>query len=193
MFNHKRWAIIAIVIMIAAVALAACQPETVEKVVEVTRVVTEEVEVQGETVEVTRVVIEEVEVPVEVPVEAEEEVMEEGPKSLVVCMAQEPETLYFYGGSMLVQSAVQHGFYEDPYTTLSYGYQASGLEKLPSIADGDAVVASVEVNAGDTVVDVTGEPVTLEAGITVQTSDGEEVEYDGEATIMMDQLTLTSP
>jgi peptide/nickel transport system substrate-binding protein len=178
--------------MVAAVALAACQPETVEKVVEVTRVVTEEVEVAGETVEVTRIVEEIVEVPVEVEVPAEEEVMDEGPKTLIVCQAQEPETLYILGGDMLAARPMQHGIYENSVTTLSYGYQAgAALEKLPSLADGDAVINSVEVNAGDIVLDAAGDPVTLEAGVMVNVTDGEEpIEYDGESTIMMDQIVV---
>ncbi len=186
MSTHKRWAAIAVIVVLAALALAACQPETVEKIVEVTRVVTEEVEVQGETVEVTRVVVEEVEVPVEVPAEA----TEEGPKNLVVCMAQEPETLYEYGASMLVKAAVQHGLYEEPYSTLSYAYQAQGLEKLPSLADGDAVVNVVEVNAGDLVLDAAGEPVTLESGLSVLNADGEAVTFDGSTPISMQQMVV---
>lgn len=75
----KKSGLIMAAILIVAVLLVACQPETVEVVkevpVEVTRVVTETVEVEGESVEVTRVVVEEVitEVEVEAPVEAMEE------------------------------------------------------------------------------------------------------------------------
>src|SRR5690554_3156403 len=115
MFNHKRWAMIAVIVMLAAVALAACQPQTVEKIVEVTRVTTETVEVEGQPVEVTRIVTETVEI-----VATPETSGEEARTDLVVCMAQEPETLYTYGGSMLVQAAVTHAFYEDLITTLSY-------------------------------------------------------------------------
>jgi peptide/nickel transport system substrate-binding protein len=189
MFSHKRWALIAIIVMIAAVALAACQPETVEKIVEVTRVVTEEVEVQGETVEVTRVVVEEVEVPVEVT--PEEEPVEEGPINLVICQAQEPDTLYIYGTDMLAAAPMAHAMYENVVTTLSYAYQAGGaLTKLPSLADGDAVVNDVEVAAGDRVLSAAGEPVTLEAGVTVKNAAGEEVEYDGSSPLTMQQMVV---
>jgi peptide/nickel transport system substrate-binding protein len=182
---HKRWTMIAIIVMLAAVALAACQPQTVEKVVEVTRIVTETVEVEGEPVEVTRVVTETVEV-IATPETSDQEVRTD----LVVCMAQEPETLYIYGGSMLVQAAVQHGFYEDPYTTLSYDYQADGLEKLPSLADGDAVINEVEVTAGDTIADATGEVVTLEEGVVYKDMDGNEVTYDGTSTVTLPQMVV---
>ena len=63
MFNKKTGLILA-AIMVFAVLLVACQPETVEVVkevpVEVTRVVTETVTEAGEVVEVTRIVTEEV-------------------------------------------------------------------------------------------------------------------------------------
>lgn len=76
MITQKHSRLLAI-ILILGVLLVACQPEEVvrEVPVEVTRVVTEEVIVEGETVEVTRVVTEEV--IVEVP--AEEEMEEVAP------------------------------------------------------------------------------------------------------------------
>ncbi len=189
MFSHKRWALIAVIIMIATVALAACQPETVEKIVEVTRVVTEEVEVEGETVEVTRVVVEEVEVPVEVTAEVVEEPA--GPINLVVCQAQEPDTLYTYGTDMLAAAPMAHAMYENSVTTLSFAFQAgAALEKLPSLADGDAVINEVEVNAGDRVLNAASEPVTLEAGVIVKNAAGEEVEFDGSTPIMMQQMAV---
>jgi peptide/nickel transport system substrate-binding protein len=181
----KRWAILAVVVMLAVVALAACQPTVEEKIVEVTRVVQETVTVEGQPVEVTRVVTETVEVPVEAPVEEAP-----APTDLIICMAQEPETLYWYGTNMLVKAAVLHGVYENLTTNLSYGYQAQGLEKLPSLADGDAVINVVDVAPGDTVADVSGEVVTLEAGVTVKNAAGEDVEYDGSSALQMEQMAV---
>ncbi|MAT99027.1 MAG: hypothetical protein CL608_17925 [Anaerolineaceae bacterium] len=183
MFNTKKWALVALLVALGAVVLAACTPTTETVTVEVTRVVTETVVEEGQTVEVTRVVTETVVEQVEV--EPEEEPA--GPKDLIVCMAQEPDTMYPYGGSMLAASAVQHAIYENNFTTLSYDYQAQGLEKLPSLADGDAVVESVEVNAGDTVVDAAGNVVTVEEGVSLTTSDGETVEFAGDP-VMMDRI-----
>jgi len=90
----KKSGLILAAILIVAVLLVACQPETVEVVkevpVEVTRVVTETVEVEGESVEVTRVVVEEVITEVEVP--AEVEAMEE-PVTLKWNFSTEPPSL----------------------------------------------------------------------------------------------------
>lgn len=185
MFNTKKWALVALLVALGAVVLAACTPTTETVTVEVTRVVTETVVEEGQTVEVTRVVTETVVEQVEV--EPEEEPA--GPKDLIVCMAQEPDTMYPFGGSMLAASAVQHAIYENNFTTLSYDYQAQGLEKVPSLADGDAVLESVEVNAGDTVVDAAGNVVTVEEGVSLATSDGETVEFAGDP-VMMDRLVV---
>jgi peptide/nickel transport system substrate-binding protein len=182
----KRWALIALFTLIGAVVLAACAPQTETVTVEVTRVVTETVEVEGETMEVTVVVVETVTEVVEV--EAEEEAEEAVPKDLIICQAQEPDNLYWYGTSMLASSAVMHAIYENNTTNLSYGYQAQGIEKMPSLADGDAVINSVEVNAGDIVLSG-GEAVALEEGMTVTNSDGEDVEFDG-TPVMMDQMVV---
>ena len=185
MFTHqtiKRWSLLAIIPLLGVALLAACQPATGEQV-EVTRIVTETVTVEGEPQEVTRVVTETVVVEPEVT-EAPAQ-----PKDLIVCMAQEPDTLYPYGGSMLAASAVKVAIFETEVTTFSYDYQALGIEKLPSLADGDAVVNQVEVNEGDLVLDASGNPATLEAGVSVINADGETVEFDG-SPITMEQLSV---
>jgi peptide/nickel transport system substrate-binding protein len=184
MFTHqliKRWSLLAIIPLLGMALLAACQPAS--QTVEVTRVVTETVVQEGQPVEVTRVVTETVVVTPEVT-EAPAE-----PKDLIVCMAQEPDTLYPYGGSMLAATAVQVAIFETNVTTFSYDYQALGIEKLPSLEDGDAVVSSVEVNEGDLVLDASGNPVTLAAGVSVINSAGEVVEFDG-TPINMDQISV---
>lgn len=176
----KRWSLLAIVPLLGLV-LAACSPAT--ETIEVTRVVTETVTVEGEEVEVTRVVVE------EQVVEATEVPEPEQPKDLIVCMAQEPDTLYPYGGSMLAATAVQVAIFETEVTTFSYDYQALGIEKLPSLADGDAVINDIEVNEGDLVLDAAGNPVALEAGMSIINSDGDTVEFDGNP-VTMSQLSV---
>lgn len=185
----KQKAIWLIFALALTVLVVACNPTTTTEVVEVTRVVTETVEVAGEDVEVTRIVKEQEEVevtrvvPVEpTPVPASQE--------LVVCMAQEPETLYALAGGALVQAAVQHGFYENLINTLSYDFQAQGIEKLPSLADDDATIVTVAVAAGDIVVDANGDVGTLEAGMSLNSASGETVEFDGETAVEMEQMVV---
>ena len=100
----------------------------------------------------TVVVTKEVEVVPEVPL----------PDTLVICQGQQPETLYPYGGSMLAMSHVLEAVYDGPIDTNTFGYQAVILEKLPSLADGDAVINTVTVKEGDKAVDDLGEVITLD-------------------------------
>lgn len=184
MSTFKKWTTLVVAIMVGAFVLAACgpqevAPETITEIVEVTR----EVVVEGETIVETVVETRIVEVaPTEAPTVAQ-------PKDLIVCMAQEPDTLYTYGGSMLAGAAVQHAIFENNFTTLSYSYQAQGVEKVPSLADGDAVINEVEVAAGDTVLDADGNVVVLEEGMSVMSVDGEAVEFDG-SPVTMEQLVV---
>lgn len=187
MLQNKKWTLFALFVLFGAVVLAACQPQTETVTVEVTRVITETVEVEGETVVVTEVVVETVVETVEVEAEPEEEMVEDLPKDMIICQAQEPDSLYTYGTSMLAAASVQHAIFTNNFTNLSYGYQAEGLEKLPSLADGDAVINVVEVNAGDTVLGASGEPVVLEDGVEVVNAAGETVAFAGDP-IEMEQL-----
>lgn len=179
--SKKVWALVALFVLIGSVVLVACTPTT--QTVEVTRVVTETITEEGEPVEVTRIVEEVVEVtavPTEAPVQ---------PKDLVICQSQEPETLYLYGGSMLAASNVQHAIFTNYITTLSYSYQADGLEKLPTFDDGDAVLSSVEVAEGDVVLKADDTVGPLAVGDVVNVTDGTEpVTFDG-TPVMMDQIT----
>lgn len=72
MYKNKRWAVLLATLLLVVAFISACQAEP--EIVEVTRVITETVEVEGQPVEVTRIVTETetVEVTVEVPVEEEE-------------------------------------------------------------------------------------------------------------------------
>ncbi len=166
-------------VVILSLVVAACAPAaTPEKVVE-TVVVTQVVE--GQPVEVIQVVT-----PTPEPT---------GPRTLVICQGQEPDTLYIYGGSMLAASHVQQAIYDGPIDNNSFAYQPVILEKLPSIADGDAVINAVTVKAGDKVVNDAGDPVALEAGVKVRPAGCRSsecaIEYDGTSEIQMDQMVVT--
>ncbi|MCP5094804.1 MAG: hypothetical protein GY943_04555, partial [Chloroflexi bacterium] len=111
-------------------------------------------------------------------------------KVLTICQAQEPDSLYMYESSMLAAQHVRHAIYENLVTNLDFSYQAQGIEKLPSLADGDALLESVEVQVGDMVVDADGNVVPLAAGIAVRTVDGQRITADDSPRIMS-QLSAT--
>jgi peptide/nickel transport system substrate-binding protein len=108
-----------------------------------------------------------------------------GPKTLTICLVGEPDTLYLYGGSRL--AATQHvmeALYDGPIDYLDYDYKPVILQKVPRIADGDAITRSVRVDEGDRVVDVTGQVLELMEGVMVRPvgcyTDECAVEFEGE-------------
>ncbi|PIE81958.1 MAG: hypothetical protein CSA11_02250 [Chloroflexi bacterium] len=100
-------------------------------------------------------------------------------KDLVVCLGEEPDSLYRHGRLSRAGVAVQQAIYENDFTRFSWEYQAHGLEKLPDFGDGDAWVSEVVVAEGDRVVNVAGNVVVLVPGEMVQTADGETAVFDG--------------
>ncbi len=174
---RKRLLVLAALLTVVSMVLAACGPTPEPQVVTV-------------TVEVTKEVIVEKTVEVEVTPEPEPA----GPKTLVVCQGQEPETLYRYGGSMLAASHVLHAVYDGPIDSRTYGYQPIILEKLPNTEDGDAMLEKVTVQAGDKVVDDAGDPVELADGVKIRPSGCRAadcaVEFTGDP-VEMDQMVVT--
>jgi peptide/nickel transport system substrate-binding protein len=180
MFNQIRSQYL---LVILALILAACQPPpaTAEPVVE-TLVVTEVVE--ATPVETLHVVT-----PTPEP---------GGPRTLVICMGLEVDTLYPYIGSPRPKWAILEAIAEGGWGAFdnnSFAYQPIILEKLPSLADGDASLTAVTVSEGDRVVDVFGEVVSLDSSADppirlVPAGGGDPVPYQGNS-FEMDQLSVT--
>ena len=118
-----------------------------------------------------------------------------GPKVLTVCLVGEPDTLYLYGGSRLAATRhVMEPLYDGPIDHLSYDYKPVILQKVPSIADGDAVMRIVRVREGSRVVSAEGDVVELTDGIRVypRGCHTEEcaVEFEGEP-LWMEKMEVT--
>lgn len=117
------------------------------------------------------------------------------PRSLTICLGEEPNTLYPYGSLNSAARSVFSAIYDGPMDVLEYGYEPIILEKIPSLEDGDAQVNPVRVGEGDDVVDAAGNVVSLAKGITLRPSGcrAEECEivYDGVSEIEMDQMVVT--
>jgi peptide/nickel transport system substrate-binding protein len=170
-------------LVIASMLLAACQPAA------------EAPANNGGEVEVE-------ETPQVVEVEEEEPMEEEMvEQTLVICIGQEPDSLYFYGSDMLAASQVREaiwdggaGLADGGFDDRSFSYQPVIIEKMPSLADGDAVINTVTVTEGDTVADVDSNPITLEAGVTVKPAGCNAadcaVEYEG-GDLEVDQMVVT--
>jgi peptide/nickel transport system substrate-binding protein len=147
MFSSKKLFVAFGVLMVASMVLAACAPAATapppETIIE-TVVVTEIVE--GEPVEVVQVVT-----PTPEPT---------GPRTLVVCEGQEPDSNFIYGSDMLASAHIHELIYDgsqpNGFNNRSFDYQAIIWEKVPSLADGDALLGTATASEGDTVVDADG-------------------------------------
>lgn len=193
MSRCKKWPFVAANILLVAAIATACRSDSddIEQTLEPTLVSTlasaAQADQESTTIEVTRIVVE----TQVVEVFPTPEPTKPKPKTIIICMREEPDSLYPYGRARLGMAAkhLQHGIYESMLTSLSYEYQARGIEKVPSLAGDDVVVKGVEVHSGEKVVDVKGDVVVLQDGVTVRTVEGDEVVFEG-LPVVMPQMTV---
>ena len=113
------------------------------------------------------------------------------PKGLTICQAEEPNTLFIYGGPSRAARNVLEAIYDGPIDTPTYQYQPTILEELPGLSGGGAVLRTVQVKEGDRIIDVDNEwAVPLEPGISVLGANGQEVTFES-GVITMTQLVVT--
>jgi peptide/nickel transport system substrate-binding protein len=163
---------------IISIILAACQPPAPvasEPIVE-TLVVTE-------VVEATPVEVIQVKTPTPEPQEL---------RTLVICTG-EPDTLYKFATRFPHELAHLEAIEGGTIDRSSFAYRPVILEKLPSLADGDAELNAVTVREGDTVVDGKGEIVILDsvsdpAIMLTPAGGGNPIPYQG-GEFEMDQLS----
>lgn len=117
------------------------------------------------------------------------------PRVLKICLGEEPTTLYPYGNLNASARSVLSAVYDGPIDVRNYAYEPIILEKIPTLEDGDAQVSPIKVNAGDQVIDASGNVVALATGVKVRPSgcrnDGCTITYDGKSSLQMDQLVVT--
>ena len=167
-----RWRCVLTLLMALALLVVACEPQ----------VVTVTVTTPPETVVVTATPS-----PTSTP-------LPPLPKVLTVCLDGEPDTLYLYGGSRLAATRhVMEALYDGPIDYVNYVYQPVILEKIPSIAKGDAFIRKVLVREGRQVVDAAGEVVELAEGTLVHPAgcyvEDCAVEFDGKP-LWMDNMEV---
>jgi peptide/nickel transport system substrate-binding protein len=116
-------------------------------------------------------------------------------RSLVICLGQEPTSLYIYGSAARDMWNVLEAIYDGPIDTRNYVSTPVILEKLPNLADGTAKIQPITVQAGDQMVDADGNLASLASGVKYLPSgcSGADcaVPWDGKAAVQMDQLSAT--
>lgn len=116
------------------------------------------------------------------------------PRELTICMGAEPASLYLYDDTSYAARLIREAIYDGPIDTVGYAHHPVILEKLPSLADGDAVITTVTVETGTKVIDDGGEVVSLAKGTRLRPSgcraDNCAVAFDG-TPVTMDQIQAT--
>jgi len=162
-------------ILIYAIILAACQtlvtPTTADMDIYMTVVVP--VQVEGE--QVVKIIT-----PTPEPTTL--------PDTLVICLANEPESLYPLAQVTETALPVFEAIYDGPIDSRSFDHQAVILEKLPSLADEDAAVQAVTVKEGDKVVAADGRVALLTRGLWIIPSGSSQPEKYKGGEILLDQM-----
>ena len=116
-------------------------------------------------------------------------------RTLTVCLAQEPASLYYYGDASTAALTVYEAVYDGPIDIKHYEALPVILNKMPAMADGDAQLQPVVVAAGQPVIDAQGDLVNLVQGTQVYPAgcndDSCAITWDGQSGLSLDQLTLT--
>ncbi len=113
---------------------------------------------------------------------------------LTICLGREPASLFYYDATSTSARDVLAAIYDGPVDVQDYAVHPVILEGLPSLENGDARLQSVQVNTGDLIVDSSGNPVNLEAGVEYRPSGCTAItctqSYTGDQPITMDKLVL---
>jgi peptide/nickel transport system substrate-binding protein len=116
------------------------------------------------------------------------------PRTLTICLGQEPESLYPFGELNPAAQTILSAIYDGPYDTLKYEYEPVALTQIPTLKNSDAQIVKSTVEAGALVVDAAGSLVPLAQGAIVHPAGcySEEcaIIYDGVTPLEMDQMVV---
>lgn len=112
------------------------------------------------------------------------------PKRLVVCLAEEPDSLYLYGPRDSAARHIWQAIYDGPLDSRAYGHQPVILTTLPNLSAGSAAVETVVVQPGERVLALSGDVVELEPGVQVRDAEGQRITFDS-TPIPMLRMTVT--
>ena len=116
------------------------------------------------------------------------------PSALTVCLGQEPNTLYQFGGPNTAALSVLASINDGPIDTVEYEYQPVILTQLPSLENGDAQIVSTPIQSGTQIVDADGNLAVLELGTRVHPAgcraDDCIITYDATTELEMDQMIV---
>ncbi|MEE4195694.1 MAG: ABC transporter substrate-binding protein, partial [Anaerolineae bacterium] len=88
-------------------------------------------------------------------------------KVLVVCLGNEPETLFLYGGASSAMWSVLEAIYDGPFDLVDGELQTTILTQVPTVDNGAITFSLVDTSEGQLVVDASGSLVALQPGTMV--------------------------
>jgi len=116
------------------------------------------------------------------------------PSMLTVCLGQEPNTLYAFGGPNAAARSVLASINDGPIDMVGYEYQPVILTQLPSLENGDAEIVRTPIQPGGQIVDADGNLILLALGSRVRPAgcraDDCIITYDGTTALEMDQMVV---
>jgi len=117
------------------------------------------------------------------------------PKTLTICTASEPQSLYLYDGRQSRAKAnLLEAIYDGPFDQFEGKLQPVILEALPGLENGGLRLEEVLVVPGQEIVDANGQLVVFKTGVTVRPSGCLEsacaLTWDGRGEFYMDQMVL---
>ena len=115
--------------------------------------------------------------------------LSDGGDTVVIGFTQEPASLFTLVEDAAVAFQAADLISLRSWTRYDYDYQPVALTQIPTIENGGATNADVEVEEGDIVWSTAGEAITLTDGVEVRNAEGETVTYDG-GPLTMKQLTV---
>ncbi len=112
---------------------------------------------------------------------------------LTICLGEEPQTLYLYGGSTQAMWSVLEAIYDGPIDTQNNTPVPVILNDLPTLDNGGVKLQSASVSQGDKVANTEGDVVSLQKGVKVFpegcTMESCAVEWDGASALNLVQMT----
>jgi len=116
-------------------------------------------------------------------------------KALTICLPTEPQSLYAYStgdrDSLWARDVVLETLRDGPLDHRNFDYQPVLMDALPSFANNDAVLNSVTIRDGDTIINTHGDITTLTSGIHYFDAKGVEQVYSGGGSVQALQMTVT--
>ncbi|HSB65294.1 MAG TPA: ABC transporter substrate-binding protein [Anaerolineales bacterium] len=113
---------------------------------------------------------------------------------LSICLVNEPRSLFLYDAVSSSEKSVLEAIYDGPIDIKDFIASPVILEKMPSLANGDAVLQSVSVAPGNLLVDARGILTSLADGVIYRPSGCTELAcsqtFAGRDPVQMDQLIV---